>query len=108
MSESLEDRALRIWNEVHANGTKLPNVAEFARRLTAEQPAAEPVAWVIPGDDTAKVNGFIDAMCYQHGEFTRPLYAAPPAPAQDERDAKTAGEDDSLWPEMKSLRAAIG
>lgn len=39
----------------------------------------EPVAWVIPGADTARDNGAIDAMAWSEGEFTRPLYATPPA-----------------------------
>lgn len=35
------------------------------------------VAWVIPGDDNARPNGFIDAMAWREGEFTRPLFASP-------------------------------
>jgi hypothetical protein len=47
----------------------------------ASQPEAEPVVWVIPGCDTEDCNGFVDAMGYEYGEFTRPLYAHPtPAP----------------------------
>jgi hypothetical protein len=38
---------------------------------------AEPVAWVIPGNDNAQDNGFLDAMAFRSGEFTRPLYAHP-------------------------------
>lgn len=34
----------------------------------------EPVAWVIPGDDNADARGFLDAMAWQEGEFSRPLY----------------------------------
>lgn len=52
-------------------------IAESVReesRITA-QCAPTPVAWVIPGDDNARENGFIDAMAWQEGEFTRPLYA---------------------------------
>lgn len=41
------------------------------------RPAQEPVAWVIPGQDTARADGFLDAMAWQEGEFSRPLYAAP-------------------------------
>lgn len=49
--------------------------------IEAASLAAEPVAWVIPGDDNESPSGFIDAMCRKEGEFTRPLYtAAPPAP----------------------------
>ncbi len=54
------------------------------RAALAAQPAEaqqEPVAWVIPGNDNASAKGFIDAMAWQEGEFSRPLYAAPPAPA---------------------------
>jgi hypothetical protein len=39
--------------------------------------AEEPVAWVIPGSDNARADGFIDAMAWQEGEFSRPLYAHP-------------------------------
>jgi len=58
-----------------------PVVSEALNILLSlrNQPQGEPVAWVIPGDDTANANGFIDAMCYRDGEFTRPLYAATPA-----------------------------
>jgi hypothetical protein len=40
-----------------------------------------PDAWVIPGDNTANDKGFIDAMAWEEGEFTKPLYAHPIAPA---------------------------
>lgn len=36
----------------------------------------KPFAWVIPGSDTANDRGFIDAMAWEEGEFTKPLYAA--------------------------------
>lgn len=39
---------------------------------------ARPVAWVIPGDDNANANGFIDAMAWHEDEFSRPLYGALP------------------------------
>ena len=45
----------------------------------AEAKMGEPVAWIIPGDDNERADGFIDAMVYQEGEFNRALYAAPPA-----------------------------
>jgi hypothetical protein len=48
----------------------------------------EPVAWVIPGDDNARFDGWLDAKAWREGEFTRPLYAAPP-------------------PEILSLRAEV-
>lgn len=35
----------------------------------------QPVAWVIPGRDNARADGFIDAMAWEEGEFTKPLYA---------------------------------
>jgi len=50
--------------------------------LADREKRGEPVAWVIPGDDNARDNGFLDAMAWQEGEFSKPLYAAPPAPAQ--------------------------
>ncbi len=41
----------------------------------------EPVAWVIPGDGHARDGGWLDAMAWSEGEFTKPLYAHPPAEA---------------------------
>lgn len=35
----------------------------------------EPVAWIIPGDDNADSNGFLDCMICKEGEFTSPLYS---------------------------------
>lgn len=52
--------------------------AERAEAALAAQNEVGPVAWVIPGDDNEDCNGFIDAMAYEDGEFTRPLYAAQP------------------------------
>lgn len=37
-----------------------------------------PVAWVLPGDDTAKDGGWIDARITQWDEFSCPLYRGPP------------------------------
>jgi hypothetical protein len=37
----------------------------------------KPDAWVIPGDDTAKMDGTIDARIDREGEFSKPLYAIP-------------------------------
>jgi hypothetical protein len=39
--------------------------------------ANEPVCWVIPGDDNAKMNGAVDAMAWREGEFTKPLFDQP-------------------------------
>lgn len=39
--------------------------------------AVEPVAWVIPGDDNANADGWIDCRADRWGEFTRPLYDRP-------------------------------
>lgn len=38
---------------------------------------AVPYCWVIPGDDTANADGWIDARVSSEGEFTKPLYAHP-------------------------------
>lgn len=46
------------------------------RALHAESALSKPVAWVIPGEN-ARDNGFIDAMAWEEGEFTKPLYALP-------------------------------
>jgi hypothetical protein len=52
--------------------------------LRPEGEAVAPYCWVLPGDDTANADGWIDARVSQEGEFTKPLYEAPPAPAQVE------------------------
>jgi len=54
-----------------------PGVQHIAACCTAPATGDEPVAWVIPGSDIENVNGFIDAMGFEHGEFTRPLYTHP-------------------------------
>lgn len=56
--------------------------------------AAKPIAWVIPGDDNAREDGSIDAMAWQEGEFSRPLFAAQPteAPAGEVLDLPTLDE----------------
>lgn len=48
--------------------------------LRALEARGEPEAWVIPGDDTATVDGSIAAKVSKEGEFTKPLYAHPAAP----------------------------
>lgn len=54
-------------------------VLELIERVrAAEAKVAEPVAWILPGDDTAHDDGSIDALIFSQGEFTRPLYAASP------------------------------
>ena len=50
--------------------------ASDAVRALAVALSSEPVVWVIPGSDNARSDGFLDAMAWKEGEFTRPLYAA--------------------------------
>lgn len=58
--------------EVWADDIKaMEDVAAFLASLAG----AKPAAWVMPGDDNASEHGYIDAMAWQEGEFTRPLYA---------------------------------
>lgn len=35
----------------------------------------QPFAWVIPGDDNVRHDGWLDARIDQHGEFSKPLYS---------------------------------
>lgn len=44
---------------------------------SVHETVASPVAWTIPGDDTADMNGFIPARVNREGEFTQPLYTRP-------------------------------
>jgi len=69
------------------------------------QAETQPVAWVIPGRDNADANGFIDAMAWEEGEFTRPLFTSP-VPAKRE-----AGADfdriTTLEAELQKAREAL-
>ena len=58
-------------------------MALYAAPQPAPAPQAQPVAWIVPGEN-ANTRGFIDAMAWKEGEFTCPVYAA--AGAQDERE----------------------
>lgn len=44
--------------------------------MTQGKHTPRPCAWVIPGDDHADINGFIDARVIEGDEFTKPLYDA--------------------------------
>lgn len=55
--------------------------------------SGEPVAWVIPGDDSAREDGSIDAMAWQEGEFSKPLYAGPSDAMKCDPDACKAHID---------------
>ncbi|WP_315789825.1 hypothetical protein, partial [Bradyrhizobium sp. SZCCHNR3027] len=50
--------------------------------LRAAAASAEPVAWVIPGDDNAYPDGSISAWAWQNGEFSKPLYTHPAPDAE--------------------------
>jgi Lar family restriction alleviation protein len=61
-----EIELVKTWNTRVATATPSDAVTD------------EPFAWVIPGSDTANDRGFIDAMAWEEGEFSKPLYAHPP------------------------------
>jgi hypothetical protein len=44
--------------------------------MTQERTPVSPeaFAWVIPGDDNANDRGYLDAMAFEEGEFTKPLF----------------------------------
>lgn len=44
-------------------------------KQAAEKALGEPVAWIIPGDDNANMDGFIDARMDNQGEFSMPVYS---------------------------------
>ncbi len=80
MNETLEQVALRIWNDGH------PNCTDFASRLVAELGKQAPVAWV------EHHKGGDNLVWAQSRLSCAPLYAAPvlapTASNADERDAK--------------------
>jgi len=57
----------------------------------------QPFAWVIPGDDNANANGFLGAMCYKHGEFTKPLYVSPASPLLPGLEPRIDSDIDAGW-----------
>ncbi|PDT86529.1 hypothetical protein [Sinorhizobium sp. BJ1] len=63
--------------------------------------AGEAVAWVIPGDDNARDDGWLDAMAWREGEFTRPLYAHPSS--HSPLSAGDAGEIERLRKALQGL-----
>ena len=52
-------------------------------KTTPVETSDKPVVWVVPGDDNANMNGFVDARFDREGEFTRPLYAKPVVESRD-------------------------
>lgn len=52
----------------------LDAVVECPSPAPVSHSVGTPVAWVIPGNDQARADGSIDAMAWEQGEFTRPLY----------------------------------
>jgi len=76
-----------VWLYNIADGISKPeeaikNVERMIAHLRAAKvearSTAEPVAWVIPGDDNARHDGALSAMAWQEGEFSCPLYAGAP------------------------------
>jgi hypothetical protein len=84
-----DDRFLSVQDIDH---NEMANRYEALSAALVQAPVQreQPVAWVIPGDDNARADGFLDAMAWQEGEFTRPLYAALalPLPVQEQKDMK--------------------
>ena len=81
-SNAADMRALRIGYAFTPDCQSVEEMAtalvERIRRLEAARSTAEPVAWVIPGDDNARHDGALSAMAWQEGEFSCPLYAGAP------------------------------
>ena len=50
----------------------------------------KPVAWIIPGDDNASANGFLDAKAFQDGEFSCPVVTQADAEAAIQRAVRVA------------------
>jgi hypothetical protein len=67
----------------------------------------KPFAWVLPGDDTARDDGFIDAMVIQQGEFSKPLYTAAALEALAAENAELRGKIQALV-EAKALAGVRG
>jgi hypothetical protein len=78
----------------------------------------KPFAWVLPGDDTARDDGFIDAMVIEQGEFTKPLYTASAFETLAAENAKLRAKLDRkltkvqrlklIGPDVRNAIAAMG
>ena len=69
-------------------------LTQETRTAPAQKTELVPVAWIAPGPDTARDNGFLDAMAWQDGEFTSPLVRLSDAAAalSEERQRADAAE----------------
>lgn len=81
-----------------ATGTHVMAILRALRAAAPTKVEGEAAAWVIPGSDQAREGGWIDAMAWKEGEFSKPLYAHP-AP----RDA--SGGVDAFRPTHRHLKS---
>ena len=108
--EDIGDEARAVWCQCATSALAAMGEREAASHplntsaVVSHEPGPvrdkpEPVAWVLPGDDNARADGFLDAMAWKGGEFTKPLYASPRPEAVEE--AVKAGDwravDDAIW-----------
>lgn len=82
--EALGSLLKKFVQPAAAEKCRLCNVDFYMTRHSHAE-KSQPFCWVIPGSDTADVNGFIDARVDRLGEFTKPLYVEPAA-AENARD----------------------
>ena len=63
-----------FWEKYDSIPAEIRNEATPLYAAPPAPSVAEPVAWVIPGDDNARQDGWLDAKCFKDGEFSLPLY----------------------------------
>lgn len=86
--EAMEAALTRFSDTLHVT------LDDLARPQSGDDEA--PVAWVIPGNDNGDMLGFISAMAWREGEFTRPLFARPQSAAvRDEAAIRNAALEDA-------------
>jgi len=89
-----------LWKATEAAAAEITGAAPPVRSAAS---TVEPVpfAWVLPGDDTARDDGFIDARIDREGEFTKPLYTTPPNPVVAENATTETTARVRVWDEAR-------
>lgn len=108
--DAVDDALREAADEIERMRSEQCHIDYLAHRLMQQihGRVVHPVAWVIPGDDDARSDGFIDAMAWSEGEFTQPLYLIPPAAeVRTDANAKRSMEAFALMREKLKRERAV-